>query len=143
MSEEMMKGFGKRLFYYLIGFGMGCVLVWVFFYRNQDRASWMPEGRVVEFLETVEVEINDELKCKLTCYEIPHDFMNEEFWENAKVDFKESAVKRKPCPEYYISSTINEGISIVVYIESCEKAEEATLRNFEIVSMKDKVCDCD
>lgn len=138
-----MKGFGKRLFYYGVGFGLGCVMVWVMFYRNGDRPAWMPEGRVLEYLETVEVEVNDELKCKLTCYGISEDFMNEDFWDQATIDFKASDVKKEPCPEYKITATTVEGFVLDVYIESCETEETATLIDFEDVSRKDKVCDCE
>ena len=112
----MMKGFGKRLFYYLVGFGLGCVLVWAMFYRNGDRPAWMPEGRVLEYLETVEVEVSDELKCKLICYGIPENFMNEDFWAKATVDFKASDVEHEPCPEYKITSTTAEGFVLDIYI---------------------------
>ena len=142
-DEGMMKGFGKRLFYYGIGFGLGCVLVWAMFYRNGDRPAWMPGGRVVEFLETVEVVVNDDLKCKLTCYGIPEDFMNKDFWDNATVDFKASNVKHEPCPEYKITSTTAQGFELEIYIESCETAETATLRSFSDLSRKDKNCDCE
>lgn len=143
MDEGMMKGFGRRLFFYLIGFGFGCVMVWAMFYRNSDRPAWMPEGRVVEFLVTVEVEVSDELQCQLECYDIPIDFMDKEFWKKAKVHFKESEVTHKPCPEYKITSTTADGYELEIYIESCETAETATLRSFVDLSRKDKSCYCD
>jgi len=142
-DEGMMKGFGKRLFYYGIGFGLGCVMVWAMFYRNGDRPAWMPEGRVLEYLETVEVEVNEQLKCELTCYGIPEDFMNEDFWDNAKVHFKASDVEHKPCPEYKITSTTAEGYELEIHIESCETDKTATLRSFTDMSRKDKSCDCE
>lgn len=143
-----MKGFGRRLFIYMIGFGLGCVLVWVMFYKDGNRASWMPEGRVLEFLADVEVEISDELKCELACKNIPETFLDSTFWANAKVDFKKSVKDRKPCPEHCIVSTTKEGVEVEAYIENCEicidcKDEaDATLRSIVNLADKEKVCDC-
>lgn len=132
-----MEGLGKRFFYYFIGFGLGCVLVWAMFYRNSDRPSWMPEGRVIEFLESTEVTISEELKCKLGCYDLSSDFLNDEFWEAAEVNFKESATERKPCPEYQITSK-----DVLIYVEACETKKTATLRSIEKINEKPKQCDC-
>ncbi len=143
----------KRLFYrlkfYGFGFGLGCVLVWATLYNGRDeRPSWLPEGRVLQFLEEVDISISEELKCELECNNIPVNFMDSTFWANANVDFGESAVKRKPCPEHYIKSKIKDGREIVVYIENCEYCKDcesegvASLRSFVNLSVKDKVCDC-
>ncbi|MCB9173426.1 MAG: hypothetical protein H6589_02360 [Flavobacteriales bacterium] len=139
--------FVGRLKYYLIGFGLGCVIVWATLYRNSDRPSWLPEGRILEFLEKTEIKISDELKCKLECNSIPLDFLNAKFFKNANVDFKQSATQRKPCPEYHITSTLPNKQTIVVYIENCELCEgcskegTAELRNFELTNAKEN-CNC-
>ncbi|MBL4669343.1 MAG: hypothetical protein JKY30_08780 [Flavobacteriales bacterium] len=143
-----MKGFGRRFFIYMIGFGMGCVLVWVMFYRNGDRASTMPTGRVLDFFESTEIKISDQLKCEIECNNLELNFMDSTFWENATVDFGKSAVRRKPCPEHYIESITKSGRKIGVYIENCEvclDCEEdrtATLRSIVNLSEGDKACDC-
>jgi hypothetical protein len=139
--------FKNRLKYYLIGFGLGCVIVWATLIRNNDRPSWLPEGRILEFLAKTDIIINDNIKCKLDCNAIPVDFLNEVFFKTAKVNFKESATQRKPCSEYKITSTLANKQTITVYIENCELCEgcskegTATLRNFE-VSGTLKECNC-
>lgn len=136
-----------RLKYYLIGFGLGCIVVWATLYRNNDRPSWLPEGRILEFLAKTEVIINNDLKCKLECNNIPLDFLNETFFQNASVDFKQSATQRKPCPEYHITSKLPNEQTIIVYIENCElcencsQEETAILRSFEITPSV-KNCEC-
>ncbi len=140
--------FKNRLKYYLLGFGLGCVLVWATLYRNNDRPSWLPEGRVLEFLAKTEIKINDELKCKLECNNVPLNFLNKSFFDKAKVNFKESATQRKPCPEYKITSTLPNLQTITVYIENCELCENcanegtAELRNFEVEN-DIKTCNCE
>lgn len=139
--------FTGRLKYYLIGFGLGCIIVWATLYRNNDRPSWLPEGRILEFLAKTEIIINDDLKCKLECNAIPLDFLNETFFKNATVDFKQSATQRKPCPEYYITSTLPNKQTIIVYIENCELCEgcskegTAELRNF-VLENSSTNCEC-
>lgn len=123
--------FKNRLKYYIIGFALGCVIVWATLIKDRERPAWMPEGRVIEYLEKAEILITDEAQCKLDCYAISSDFMNADFWSNAKVNFKKSATERKPCPEYYISSKLANGTAIVVYIETCEQENKALLRNIE------------
>lgn len=142
----------KRLFYrlkfYGLGFTLGCVIVWATLLRGRERPSFLPEGRVLEFFEDTDIRISDELKCQLECNNIPVTFMDSTFWANANVDFKKSAVKRKPCPEHYVKSKIKDGREMVVYIENCEvclDCEEdrvAILRSFESLSEQVKICDC-
>ncbi|MBL4592797.1 MAG: hypothetical protein JKX68_03155 [Flavobacteriales bacterium] len=137
-----------RLKFYGLGFGLGCVLVWATLIKDRDRPSFLPEGRVLEFFEDTDIRISDELKCKLECNNIPVTFMDSTFWANADVNFKESAVNRKPCPEHYVKSIMKDGREIIVSIENCEvclDCEEdrvAILRSFINVLDKDKMCDC-
>lgn len=139
--------FAGRLKYYLIGFGLGCVIVWATLYRNSDRPSWLPKGRIVEFLEKTDIIISEQLKCKLACNNIPLDFMNKTFWKEVNVDFEKSATKRKPCPEYYITGTLANNQKIILFIENCELCENcsqegtAILRNFEIENAS-TTCEC-
>jgi len=143
-----MKGFGRRLFIYMIGFGLGCVLVWAMFYRNGDRDSWLPEGRVLEFLADAEVQISDKLKCELECQNLPETILDSTFWANAEVDFEKSIKDKKPCPEHCIISTTKEGLELEVYIENCEVCLDckdkplATLKSVVKLNEKEKECDC-
>jgi len=143
----------KKLFYrlkfYMFGCGLGCIVVWATLYNGrEDRAEWLPEGRVIQFLEGVDISISDELKCELDCNNIPHNFMDSTFWANANVDFDKSATKRKPCPEHYIESKLKDGRPITVFIENCEYCKDcesegvASLRSFDNVSEKPNACDC-
>ncbi len=143
----------KKLFYrlkfYGLGFGLGCIAVWATLYNGRDeRASWLPEGRVLQFLENNDIVINKKLECEISCKNLPANFMDSTFWANAEVFFDKSAVKRKPCPEHYIESTIVDGRKIAIYIENCETCidcdEELTaeLRSVVDLTAKDKECDC-
>jgi hypothetical protein len=144
----------KRLYYrlkfYGIGVGMGMIVVWATLYNGRDeRASWLPEGRTLEFLADTDIEISEKLKCEITCKNLSLNFMDSAFWANAKVDFDKSSVKRKPCPEHYISSKLADGTPIVVYIENCETCIDcpaertAKLRSIEYSNGEEVNCECD
>ncbi len=143
----------KKLFYrlkfYGIGVGMGMIVVWATLYNGrEERASWLPEGRILEFLEDVDMEISDKLKCEIECNNLPLNFMDSTFWANAEVDFDKSAVKRKPCPEHYIQSTLADGRVVGIYVDNCETCIDcpaeltATLRSVVNVTEGNKDCGC-
>jgi len=134
-----MKGFGKRLIYYLFGFGLGCIVVWVTLIKDRNRPAWMPEGRVLESLVEKDISISGKIKCQLECNNISLDFMDSIFWKNAAIDFSKSATKRKPCPEYYIKSKTKNGKIFIVFVENCD--DDASLRKLELVNQKK--CDCE
>lgn len=141
------EGLTRRLKYYGLGFGLGLVVVWATLLKDRDRASWLPEGRTIEFLEEVDMKYTEKAKCQIACLKLDLSFMNKSFWENAKVNFKKSVVKRKPCPEHYIESKLTDGKSIVLYIENCEtcidcdEERTATLRSIEIIGVEN--CECE
>jgi len=133
-----MKGLTRRFFYYFIGFALGCVLVYVVFYTGPNkRDSWLPEGRVLEFLDRTEIAIPENLKCQLNCNNIPIQLFKNGFFSRGDVHFDKSATRMKPCPEYYITSSLKDGRKIGVSILTCEKEKSATLRSFECLK-KDK-----
>ncbi|MDF1673109.1 MAG: hypothetical protein P1U41_06365 [Vicingaceae bacterium] len=143
----------KKLFYrlkfYGIGVGMGLIVVWATLYNGRDeRASWLPEGRILEFLEDYEMEVSEQLKCEIECNNLPLNFMDSTFWANAEVDFDKSAVKRKPCPEHYIQSILADGRIVGIYVDNCETCidcpEEltATLRSVVNITEGNKDCGC-
>jgi hypothetical protein len=141
------KGLTRRLKFYGIGFGLGLILVWATLLKDRDRASWLPEGRILDFLEKVDLTITKKAQCQLDCLQIDPNLFDKTFWENAEVDFKKSAVKLKPCPEHYIKSKLADGRVIALLIENCEtcidcEAERtAFLRSIEIEGVEN--CECD
>ena len=143
--------FFRRLKVYLFGCGLGCIVVWATLFKDREkRASWLPEGRILEFLAEADITISNDLECQLECQNIPQDFLKTDtvFWKNAVVDFDKSAVHREPCPEHYIQSKLADGRQIGIYVENCETCIDcpaeftASLRGIVNLSDKEKVCDC-
>jgi len=64
-------GFAKRFRTYMIGFFLGCVMV---FFMFNDRLSmltaWMPNNRVLLRLQLTEVLYTDEALCQLRCFDL-------------------------------------------------------------------------
>lgn len=138
-----MDKFTNRLKYYLIGFGLGCLMVWKIFYTGEDaRPSWLPEGRVLDFLEQTTLKTTDKAACLLLCNKLSLKDFDAVFFKHATVNFTESATEKKPCPEYKIIGTLKNGDKITVFIETCDEKEgEATLRDF-IPKTQNKNCNC-
>lgn len=145
------KVFFRRLKIYLFGCGLGCIVVWATLFKDRDdRPSWLPQGRILEFLAEADITVNEQLQCQLECHNIPPDFLKTDtvFWKHAEVDFDKSAVHREPCPEHYIQSKLADGRTIGIYVENCETCENceaeftASLRSIVNLSDKEKVCDC-
>lgn len=148
-----MDKFIHRLKYYLIGFGLGCVMVYAIFYTGDDaRASWLPEGRVLEFIGGTELKVTQKhLSCVLECNNMALSDFDKTFFANAKVNFAESSTTRKPCPEYQIEGKLADGREVILLIETCEprrlstaeeKEDVATLSNISFEGLKnDCVCE--
>jgi len=148
-----MDKFIHRLKYYLIGFGLGCVMVYAIFYTGDDaRSSWLPEGRVLEFIEETELVVtNKYITCTLECNNIVLADFDKTFFQKAKVNFSESSTTREPCPEYQIEGKLADGREVILLIETCEprrlstaeeKEDIATLVNISFEGLK-RDCLCE
>jgi len=142
-----MSSLKSRFKYYGLGFILGLVVVWATLIKDRDRDSWLPEGRTLDFLERIDIQVSDLAKCQIECLELAPDFMDASFWGKADIDFTKSATKRKPCPEYYITSTLSSNNkNVIIYVETCEVCENcdkgtATLRSIEIADTESN-CKC-
>lgn len=140
-----MSTLKSRFKYYGLGFCLGLVVVWATLLKDRDRDAWLPEGRTIDFLARTDIKINEHAQCQIDCLKLSSDFMDDAFWEKANINFKESDTQRKPCPEYYITSTVNQQ-KIIIRVETCEVCENcdkgtATLNSIEISGALSS-CDC-
>lgn len=131
-----MDRFIHRLKFYLIGFGLGCIMVYVIFYTGEDaRSSWLPQGRVLEFIEGTELVINEkQVICALACNNITLADFDKTFFKKAKVNFSKSATKKEPCPEYQIEGRLADGREVILLIETCEPRRLSTAEEKEDVA---------
>ena len=59
--------FLRRLKYYLIGVGLGILLVLAIF-KDRKLTAWMPENQVKKEFAEKEILYPEELKCRLKCH---------------------------------------------------------------------------
>lgn len=128
--------FGRRLRTYLVGFGLGLLMVYVFF-GDRDLSSWTPEGRVLIAIDSSTMIISERAKCQMKCL-ILSDSSIYKIQEEAEVNFSESSTRKEPCPVYNIESIWKEGNYKLIW-EVCENVEEVTLLS---VLKDDKKCAC-
>lgn len=119
----------KRLLYYGLGFGMGLVLVLLFF--NLRGCEWLPGNRVMSAIRSSQIIISSNNYCKLKC----NDISEEDIFtliNNGDVDFTKSNTKERK-KQYFISNS-NIEISFELY------AIDSTA---EIINVKEKTnCSC-
>lgn len=132
----MKSKFWKRLRFYLIGFTFGLILVF-FIFKDRELPAWLPEGRVLEHFQRVDVTFSEKAECMLECLEMDKDELKALVPE-ADVDFGASDTREKPCPNYWIDLPPSKGKKLKIYIESCEK--RATVE--KIVHGRNEGCDC-
>ncbi|KAA3651886.1 MAG: hypothetical protein DWP98_02115 [Bacteroidetes bacterium] len=118
--------FGRRLRTYLVGVGLGLLMVYIFF-GDRDLTTWTPEGRVLIAIDSSTHIISDLAKCQMQCL-VLSDSSIYKIQEVADVIFSESSTQKKPCPIYKIKSTWKEEKYSLTW-EVCEFDEVVTLNS--------------
>lgn len=126
--------FWRRLRTYLIGVGLGLLIVYLIF-GDRELNSWTPQKRVLTAIDSSEVTISERAICQLTCLK-----MNEADWkkvqQKASVNFSESSTKKKPCPVYKLESNYLDSDFVLMW-KVCEKDEKV-----DLLSITKKGADC-
>lgn len=125
--------FGRRLRYYLIGFGMGLVLCFAIF--GQRGCDWTPGNRVLKQIATSEILVTDSVKCVMKENGISEDDVFK-LLNNGDVVFSESKTHQTP-KEYIIADAEskfkmhfvvrNDSVSVIWGVADGKKT---TCRNF-------------
>ena len=83
------KPFVHRLKYYLIGVGLGILLVMAIF-KDRNLTEWTPKNQVFKELNEKDLVIDDLNKCKFSCIEMNEELLIKEFISKGKVNFSAS-----------------------------------------------------
>ena len=86
--------FKQRLLRYLIGFGIGVVVVFIMF-PNHDWLSWTPGKRIMNVVREAEFSTNTSAECELTCLGLDQNAVSS-MRNQGSVDFKNSDTQSSP-----------------------------------------------
>lgn len=120
---------GRRIKLYLIGFGLGLLMCWLFFFRNgnnRDLGGWMPNSRVTTFIaKAKKLEADSSLLCKIKCEGITLEDIRKSAVAG-EVDFDKSQAQKEPCHEYDIKANVK-GKALELYFSACMSDSSAKL----------------
>ena len=122
----------RRIRLYLLGFLIGCVMVYFLLLRGVNRDYWTPNNRVKEQVKKSTFKYSEHAKCMLQCKGISEDEV-QEILKNGDVNFTESDTHGVPVPTYAIEGTShNKKLRVLVTVfEHDSTAEITTAINME------------
>ncbi len=128
--------FWRRLRTYLVGVGLGLVIVYVMF-GDRELNTWTPEKRIMTAIDSSSVTISTRAACQLKCLGLENRKWVE-LQQRASVNFSASNTQKTPCPIYHLEDK-NETAEYLLIWEVCESEEEV---EFLSITQKGKNCDC-
>ena len=125
--------FLNRLKYYLIGAGLGTLMVMSIF-KDRNITSWTPKNRVLSEISELPMHLNDRENCLLNCLDLNVDSLKSIIGAGS-VDFSESDVSNEKKRQYQLSfeSEKIEGARVEI------RADSVVLINLHLSSAS---CDC-
>ncbi len=124
---------GQRIRLYLVGFLIGCVLVYFLLLRGVNRTYWLPANRVKEQVHKSTFTFSEHAKCILACKNISEEEVKE-ILKSGDVNFSESDTHGVPCPSYALEgkTTSNKSLRVLVTVfERDSTAQITTAVNLE------------
>ncbi len=113
--------FLNRLKYYLIGVGLGILMVMAIF-KDRKLTSWTPQNQILKEMTEKPIVLSEKAVCSFTCVGISGENEIDSILSTADVDFKSSNVEDHDAREYLLKiedHSIDE-IRIVVFPEEIE-----------------------
>jgi hypothetical protein len=88
---------GKRLRAYIIGIGIGTILVF-FIFKDKSAlfTGWLPNNRVLYEIRESRMATTPHTACILQCMEFPLDSLKKGLISATKVDFSQSSTHKEP-----------------------------------------------
>lgn len=127
--------FLNRLKYYLIGVGLGILMVMAIF-KDRKLTSWTPQNQVIEELTTKTLNYEQFIDCELNCLGLKDTALIRSFLGTADVNFSESKVKDMDNRLYKLLFEDKEVISALVRI----KKDELYIEDLELSGID---CECE
>ncbi|MDX5405158.1 MAG: DUF4258 domain-containing protein [Bacteroidota bacterium] len=129
--------FIKRLFYYLLGVGLGVIMVYFLFGDRDIQCSYFPNERVLNDLRQKEISYSGQAACVVDCLELDSIDMAGIF-SMGKVNFDDSQPRIEPCGMYVVESGDPE-LELKAILLNCDSTVEVQW----LQGVSADVCDCD
>jgi hypothetical protein len=91
---KISMNFKQRVLRYLIGFGIGSLVVF-FMFPNYDWLGWTPQKQVMQTVREAEFSLSSKANCQSECLGVNNDQIQLARQEG-KIDFAKSDVKADP-----------------------------------------------
>jgi hypothetical protein len=136
--ENKTSAFLRRLRLYLMGVGLGCVLVYFLLLRGKNFDGWFPSKRVLDYLRKSELVYSYNTECWMNCMGISTEQIEKIIDSTGVVNFDESNTGGK-CPIYSIED--GERFKVKLTISVCDSvANVLALQPTEALT---KPCECE
>ncbi len=109
--------FKQRLKFYLIGFGLGLLLLMSILNKRGCKGV---NTIKVEELVFQKWEISDVMHCKLQCAGFSNDSLFKNDLKNCKVNYSESDIHEKPCGKYVLESSDKSVSTYTLLVADCD-----------------------
>lgn len=115
-------GFLRRLKFYLIGFGIGLLLVAFIFGPRAAQCSYLPNSRTLEEAKIYPVVYSDEVKEFMKTENIDSVFVYDQLFNKSEItNFGTDEVRETPCRTYRATYRKDKSYDFVFQI--CDKKE--------------------
>jgi len=92
--------FFRRLRFYLIGVGLGILMVLSIF-KDRSFTSWTPKNQIKSAISNTPINYDERLICQLSCLKIDTSLLKRKIVEGT-INYKESDVKDQSNRTYFI-----------------------------------------
>lgn len=98
----------KRIIFYLIGIGIGIIMVKMFFGNRKDiRFDWLPNARTVKMLGKYPFQLEPATKEKLNCLGLIRADVDS-IIKISDIDFEKSEIRDVKCKKYLLAANYQE-----------------------------------
>jgi hypothetical protein len=137
---QIDPGFWRRLRFYLVGFGIGMLMVSVLF---KGRSGCKMPGTVkMEELQSQDIELTRHVKCRMKCRSITTADIARVL-VHGSIDYGKSNVQDKPCGTYAVEGKTKEGKELRIIVADCDTISKLVTAIDLGVEKEEEKCGCE
>lgn len=133
-------GFWRRLKFYLIGFGLGMLMVSIMF---KGRAGCKMPGTVkLEELQAQDMQLTRHVKCRMKCRSITTADVAR-VMIHGSINYDKSKVHDKPCGTYAVEGNTTDGRELRIVVADCDTISRFVTAIDLKMEKEDEKCGCE